>query len=216
MEHHKPKGQELHTTKESKTENPEVQIGQVFQLFPKDNTHITEITRRYRIQEYTSDTRLVAPTKERVSFSATLVQNVIPTDAIVTPFNPEKGYSIDEFDFDEYTSNYKFERWKKHANPDQIDPLKLGLNSPLSRVDDISDNTYDSLQDLRIQIIANGLVCQANQSHIDEDAKIDFDYFYPLDSGPLPYLPGNGFHIHLPDDFEKIQTVRARFVLPKR
>lgn len=214
-----PSGEAAFPSPEKREKVQEIRIGEFFSLFPPEYTK--KITREDKPAQFNSFIFLVTPSGERLRFLVTADNGFAePEHPIIAPFRTETGYRIDLYDFDEVAGPYKLHQWFRSFQPGTSDQLPLHIiNSHPEDYDDppISDTAYQKLDKLQLQVFADDLLVQANNEKGDapDEPKMTFRTFYPMDTGPLPYLPDGGFRVCLPDDLLKLQTVRARFILPE-
>lgn len=155
----------------------------------------------------------------------------------MTPFDPEIGYQIDSEDLKLDSRQRKTERLKNELEK-VIDfskaPLflniqahdttlnELGLNEEDEAVRlryKFSEEMLDLLNRLRVLVsFPEGLYAARSWKTRLSLGGIDFRFFYPGDSGPLPIKSESfglfeGFHLFLPSDPEKLSQIRARFVM---
>ena len=147
----------------------------------------------------------------------------LPKTNTITPFNPDDGYMITNEDFD-------LEKRKQKKVPlidpvtgfaEVIDFLKnpfcLNIDTPgydLERSGSVSPELLSILERLKVQVS----VGQGNfESRYFVHELLFFDNFYPHDTGPLPEDMDSGleegFNLALPNDPEKLATIRMKFVL---
>jgi hypothetical protein len=206
-----------------KLKEQKVRLGQFFSAFPKGFTHRITFPGQ-PLAQYDSYTTLVAPTGDHVRFLITANSDFREVaNVVVAPFRPETGYRIDEHDFDEIAGPYKYRQWRRSFDKERTDSLPFFLLHTGFHEDDydpdppVSEGTYEFLDRLQLQVVANSSIYQSDVSKRDlpDDNKLEFDTFYPFKYGPLPYAPDGGFQLWLPDDIDKLRTVQARFVLPQ-
>lgn len=157
-----------------------------------------------------------------------------PINNTITAFEPEAGYVITNEDFDPQQRAIKREKidrfltvdFKKYPMILTIEKSEYSLNKyKLNEKEKMghhfSKEMLEILKHLRAQVSIGSGRFEAKiwQTALDL-GKVKFLHFYPTDFGPLqgfnwPTISGEGtgFSLALPDDPEKLATIKMKFVL---
>lgn len=198
--------------KENQQKPEVVQLGQRFHLFnPEKRSTLLELP------SITSPIPIIA-NFESIRESTVSISFV--------PFDPEIGYQLTTEDLDAVKRRRKLDDIR-NRNPN----TKVGLflfslegspDSPSLKKEDIA-----MIKNLRVQLFFpyGSYEAQVKGEPL-ERGKLSFNYFYPLDFGPLPQLDENddrelfghpylhkGYWILLPRDMNKLSQIEARFFL---
>lgn len=155
---------------------------------------------------------------------------------MITPFDPELGYTITNEDMNREARSKKLIRLSSffrtreeeyidfNKAPTALHVMTSSFDLPPSRnLDKTKDGNYfgqemlELLSGLRIQVFVSKLALEAkpNTSSL-QHGEIFFNDYYPRDTGPLPPViqcNNQGFYIALPDDPEKLAQIGMKFVL---
>lgn len=207
-----------------------VQLGQKFHPFdPAENgTDITEGTHTLSIP----DEDLKIPLDIGIDPSR------VSARVAIDPFNPEIGYRIDNEDLN-LESRIAKNRRLMHKPEFAIrysktpvvlriqvmrDVLAKALIKKESRMltDKLSEETLGLLRKLRARVVSGQTSFEAKPNETSLSlGELELNYFYPVDSGPLPTtedLANNeglyeGFLLIFPNDLEKLKQIQVQLVL---
>ena len=194
-------------------EKPEVvRFGQRFRLFRSEKpTVLLELP-------YLTSAISISPDFEVISRLHKWLNGPIASVSFV-PFNPDAGYQIGQEDLDPVSRQAKLDRSYK---PDINEELFLFSLRSSSKDSAIAGVDKAVLENLRVQVFFPQGSYEARPSETSmENGKLDFQYFYPIDTGPLPQISEQslghiymhkGHFILLPKDKEKLSKIEARFI----
>lgn len=230
---------------ESEPSNQEIiHLNQVFNLFEPELTSssIQEMfhlnTEMYRSKR-TLNTRELLP-----NFPIEVV--TIPSKgrkgSVITPFNPELGYQIDNNDFnidarlkkhrdnkttfDEFVDFSQASLWLQIRKAEEnvlIKPVKRFSFNMEHKSREYKPEYKPILGKMRLQVFFPNLSFEAAPYLGVKDGypELNFHRFYPLDTGPLvpkeltdfsSFMLSEGLEILVPSDKEKLAQIRGRFV----
>lgn len=213
--------------KEANKDPEVIEIGQIFTPF--DPEKITNRSHNERVITLNINNLL------DIKITISTLDSLSAKSDAVTPFNPKNGYQIDEQDLNLETRLKKIEEMRdlygKNID-DSLDPVYINFESyelpknifiPFNDFSETLKDEFMSLfKRLRLQLSFMGERFRFSLEAQPSDnalflGELLFDDYYPLDNGPLPSsdtsLLENGFGIFVPDDLEKLKTIKAKFVL---
>lgn len=140
------------------------------------------------------------------------------------PFAPEVGYSVTKLDASLETRTTKLEE-SIQTDPEQAAQHNLPLI--IRTVVDPGSILPKTTENLRVMLSFPTMTLIGEPDKFGlEQGRIDFVYFYPVDTGPLPSndslprtqdatLVKEGQRIFLPDDLTLLEQIHARFTQMK-
>lgn len=216
-----------------------IQINQEFQLFPIENTTLSERKPKYPGREIL----LEIDDMPRLPIRVGVIPSRSKKQACITPFDPELGYRITKEDFTLKERRTKYQQNSSELEQyqyidEKVAPLGLMIMASEYKLEEagiaikigvgnhkIPDDIRKILEKLRLQLFTpmGSFAAEPNNATLSLGG-LWFNMYYPLDiGGPLPTgdtpeerirMP-EGFLIYLPDDREKLATLYGRFVLPQ-
>lgn len=227
------------TSERERPKKEVIRLGQDFQLF--DPTIVkeegddivgdiileTDILPNFRITIYAQNIEGFLPPKKYEAF---------------TPFSPEDGYRITQEDLELERRARKLQRLMDEQGGQNVDllkaPMKIGLDADWNVFKNINLTTSDVpwpagyfefkpevadiLRRLRIQMFCPSILVEARPIKKEfEKAALTFEFFYPVDTGPLAsdeqssetILRHDGLTILVPSDLNQLASIHARFIL---
>lgn len=219
-------------------ERPMINLEQQFDLFPTQGTDIQPQALGQVPRLKTRVTLQIPPDLAPLPVDIHAIPQKAEKLAVLTPFNPQRGYLIDGSDYQSGTRIRKYYLLSRLLGQ-QIPPLEAPLAVSASLVD-FRNFTSDVERMTKLRLALSfpgrtGLGVITYESQSPETAvragRLAFDFFYPADRGPLAVLVGGfvlrgnelreGLYIHLPWDLEKpaewnlarLSQVKGRFYL---
>ena len=210
-----------------------ISLGQDF--YPFDPEYTNQWISPMEVKVYDSSISLNLTDTLRIPLIIEANSSKTPKGNCITPFDPDIGYRIDSEDLELDSRLRKTERLKDELDKiidfskapvylgiqaDDTTLNELGLNEEAEVRYKFSEDMLTLLTRLRVLVFfPTGLYMASPWKTTLGFGELDFNYFYPADTGPLPIESDDdlgldeGFSLFLPSDPGKLAQIRARFVL---
>jgi hypothetical protein len=203
-----------------------ISLSQEFSLFPPQRTETYYFTNE--IAQIYADVCLATDFLEPLPITIFAeFDNTLPRLEVLTPYQPERGYPLDQQDFLDASRRAKIETLQESL----LEPVE-GLALMVGYADDSPDNifrkalspqSYRFLDRLHLVLtFPNGSSFVSKAYYDPRSLSLTFEKFFPADTGPLPALGPvktrqrfwkieEGLRILLPADLESLQWIKGKF-----